>query len=119
MGRSWAYIKRKHGEVFEASKTLDWQQPLADVVKGQVRVWRGVPDYAGDQIRTGDLVTTDPASAWAYSNRRGKLLEADIPTTALTYHQRTGNEVEFKYIGKEAAGERVHPQGTIDRYAGE
>jgi hypothetical protein len=116
MGASWADIKAKHKAIFEMSKDLDWQEPLSDVgVPGKVRVWRGVPNYAEDWIKSGDLVTTDPDSAWRYAPR-GKLIEADVYPHELLYHQRTGREVEFKYIGKHPAGEPVNPQGTVDRY---
>jgi len=116
MGASWLDIERKHQAVSEASKDLEWKEPLSDVgVSGKVRVWRGVPDYAEDFIRPGDLVTTDPDSARRYAPR-GKLLQADVYSHELLYHQRTGREVEFEYAGQFRVGEPVNPEGTIEVY---
>ncbi len=69
---------------------------------------RGVPAYADDDLRTGDLVTTDEDQARLYSGRRGKVIEADVDATRLTYHQWTGrSEVELRYIGGAPVGRVV------------
>jgi len=88
---------------------LGFGEPLSTVgVNGDVRVWRGVPTYAEDTVRPGDLVTTDPDMAWNYASRRGKLIEADIDASLLTYHQRTGAyEVELRYAGTRPTGRVV------------
>ena len=77
-------------------------------IRGPVRVWRGVPSYAEDTLRTGDLVTTEEEKARLYAGRRGKVVEADVNAAFLTYHQWTGrSEVELRYIGDKPVGHVV------------
>jgi len=99
----------QHGAVLKAAARLDFGEVLSAAgVNGPVRVWRGVPRYAEDHLRPGDLVTIDPEMAWAYASRRGKLIEADVDASLLTYYQRANpHEVELRYIGQRPTGHVV------------
>lgn len=89
---------------------LAYGDPVSEAISGPVVVFRGVPSWADPRIRPGDLVTTDPDSAWAYAMRRGRLLAAEIDARNLVYYQRTGGrEIEMQYVGVLPIGGPVDP----------
>lgn len=99
-------------DVHEAIRRADlsYGDLVSDAVKGPVLAFRGVPSWADPMIRPGDLVTTDPDSAWAYAMRRGRLLAAEIDAKDLVYYQRTGGrEIEMQYVGRAKTGGPVDP----------
>ena len=74
----------------------------------RVEVYRGVPGWADDVIRTGDLVTTNQDMAWDYASRRGKLIAATVDLADLVEYQRPRpDEVEYRYVGSKAIGSVV------------
>lgn len=97
-----------HGKIRAAD--LTYGDPISDAVAGRVLVFRGVPSWADPRIRPGDLVTTDPDSAWAYAMHRGRLLAAEIDAKDLVYYQRTaGREIEMQYVGMAPVGGQIDP----------
>jgi hypothetical protein len=89
---------------------LEYGEPVSDAVSGQVLVFRGIPAWAEPRIRPGDLVTTDPDSAWAYAMRRGRLLSAEIDARELVYYQKASpTELELQYTGSAPAGHAIDP----------
>jgi len=89
---------------------LTYGDPVSDAVRDDILVFRGIPSWADPRIRPGDLVTTDPDSAWAYAMHRGRLIAARIDTRNLVYYQKTaGREIEMQYVGTVPVGGQIDP----------
>jgi len=71
----------------------------------RIAVYRGVPTYSEQKIRSGDLVVTSLDMATRYAGPHGVVVSAYIPQQELEFYQQGApGEIEYRYIGERMRG---------------